>query len=309
MSQVVALMMIRDGSGRNKIKGGAIIPIIIIFALYFLRDNMLFTERFTTIDTSRYTNSFLYNAFYAFWAVVALNQALRHEMNYKNSSWIWFTFILSSALFQATRIPLEFQSSTIFIKTFFLSLSIHALSFMYILLLLESRGKTEMGILDAKLKRRDWQYLNYNGPLWLLTFPLLALSLLLTWLIVGDASDLIHWVDTFNWWPAKQYSIDRLQSLAIVLSILFFVSRDAFIMLYLRFNSSKNITGAFILYLLLLYLVLPLLTLKANDIHPLFYPSLAQGSLIAVIAPAVQAALMFYLWKNSSGYRMITGVE
>ena len=303
VSILFALLKIREGNGRDKLKTGQIFILLILFALFFNSSafNFMFNRlSFSTVNFVTW-KVFGENLFYAIWAIIGLLQVLRRELNYKNKSYLWVLFLLTSSLVK-TMVVMDsiklFVDNYVFV--YFAILSIQAIALFYLLLLIEQNEISSLKILLRKIKEKNYTYLNYNAPLWSLTFPFIVIGLIMIWVLFDK-----NILNNDSYLLALFYKnvkfgegYNSFQTLSIVLGVLFFVLRDFLIMLYLQTSSKKKRIGAaFILYLFLLYVVFPGLTSTINSTVALqlFIPFSVSGSFLF---PLVECVLIYLIIRN-----------
>ena len=171
---------------------------------------------------------------------------------------------------------------------------------MSLLLLIEQNELSSLKILVRKIKEKNYTYLNFNAPLWSITFPFIVVGLITSWCLFDETI-----IKSNNSFAQKiidsisiEVGINSLQTLSILLSLIFFIVRDFLIMLFLQISSKKKRIGAaFILYLFLLYVVFPGLTstLGNHTILQIFIPLPIAGSFLF---PLVECALIFYIIRS-----------
>ena len=303
VSILFALLKIRAGNGRDKLKSGQLFILLILFALFFNSSAFSFMFNRISFNPIKFDAWKILgeNLFYAIWAIIGLHQVLRKELNYKNKSYLWILFLITSAL---VKTMVMVDSIGVFIDNYFfiyfVVLSIQAISLFYLLLLIEQNELSTLKILVRKIKEKNYTYINYNAPLWSLTFPFIIIGLIFSWILLdkqiinNDSYILNHFVNTIK----LENTLDSLQSLSIILGILCFVLRDFLIMLFLQTTSKKKRIGAaFILYLFLLYVVFPgfTSTIGSSIGLQLFIPLPIVGSFIY---PIFECVVIFLIIRN-----------
>ena len=306
-SIMFALVRIRKGSARNKLKSGQIIFVLIIFGLSTLSDSFYKIMNVDNYQTVRpfLTRKLIENTFYAIWAVVGLHQAFRHELNYKNSAKLWYLFILTSSVFKGVMSCYQFNDFTYLSNFILFSFLIHAIVISYGLLVFEMKDLTQFRILLKNIKEKNFRFLSYNAPLWVLTFPLIFVGLLLNWIFFSskmlshEHNDMMNEAFQAMFSNSRSIPISFFDTFSLMLATFFFVIRDFSLMLFLNFNSkNRRADTAFLLYLFLLYFVFPLISMSNHSIKPLFFPSLEGGNVVCMILPAIEAVLILLLLKK-----------
>lgn len=304
---MVALLKIRKGSGRNKIKGGGLLLIVLIVVYWFSKWEVMNWISGYNNQYKAFSNNTLFKyTFYSAWALIGFHQALRHELNYKNKSWLWYGFLFSSSAYQAYLFYSDGQQKH-FLLLFFLFLSVHALVLSYFLIVFEGKEITQLKFLFNKLKEKDFDYINYNAPLWFLTLPLFPIALLISFVFLMNVEPIYTHKD-FYYNQGLEHTfltelitskLSSVEIFSICLAIIFFVFRDFILMLLLVFNNrSKRVDAAFLLYLFLLYFIFPLFSIKMDELRPVFWPTLENGAFVTFILPFIEATILFYFLKT-----------
>ena len=310
-SIMFALLRIRKGSARNKLKSGQIIFALIVFGLYFIGDSInesffVTSYNYTSYQfkTSRLTWSLIENTFYAIWAVIGLHQAFRHELNYKNSAKLWYLFIFTSSIFKGVIWSNNFNSFDYLLNFILLSFLVHTILISYGLIIFEVKDLTQFRLLFQKIKIKDFKYLSFNAPLWFLTFPLIFIGLLVNWLFFSSSvlvsnDNMLDDIFRLILGENRQISVSYFDTFSLMLGIFFFIIRDFSLLLFLNFNSKdKRADTAFLLYLFLLYFVFPIISSNNTFLKPFFYPSLENGTLACMLSPAIEVVTLFILLKR-----------
>ena len=296
---ILALIRIQKGNGRDKLKGGMVLGVLFIYLIgsfgTFITGWVNSLNFWGTKDEVNHLNNLLENLFYAAWALVGLHQALRKELNYKNTSWLWYGFIISSSIVKGLSWSslLKYEHFTSFI---WVSFATHAVVLFYVLLIFEAKEITQLKILFKNIKEKNFNYLNYNAPLWLLTFPLVFISLMF-----------LAFVNLDNLSRYSFYNNTYALFYGTIISTAMFIIRDFALMLLLSIGSkNKRVEAAFILYLFLLYYVAPMLTFDNEFLVCFFRPS-STMSYLGFLCPAVEAAILFFMIKEQKNWKQLVG--
>ncbi len=304
VSILFALLKIREGNGRDKLKTGQIFILLILFCFFFNSSAFSFMFNRLSVSAKNFNTWKVFgeNLFYAIWAIIGLHQVLRRELNYKNKSYLWVLFLVTSS-FVKTIVLMDSMSVIIdnYVFVYFVILSMQAISLFYLLLLIEQNEISSLKILLRKIKEKNYPYLNYNAPLWSLTFPFIVIGLISSWILFDK--NILRFEDL---WTQEiinnikiEAGIDSFETLSLLLSLLFFILRDFLIMLLLQTTSKKKRIGAaFILYLFLLYVVFPGFTtsLGSKSIGlQLFIPLPIVGSFFY---PLFECVVLFLIIRN-----------
>lgn len=303
VSILFALLKIREGNGRDKLKTGQIFILLILFSMFFNSSAFSFMYNRLSFNVENFDTWKIFgeNLFYAIWAIIGLHQVVRRELNYKNKSYLWILFLLTSSLVK-TMVMMDGMNKFFdnYLFVYFAILSVQSIGLFYLLLLIEQNELSSLKILVRKIKEKNYTYLNFNAPLWSITFPFIVVGLITSWCLFDE-----NIVKSNNSFTQKiidnisiELGINSFQTLSILLSLLFFVVRDFLIMLFLQISSKKKRIGAaFILYLFLLYVVFPGLTstLGNHTILQIFIPLPIAGSFLF---PLVECGLIIYTIRS-----------
>ena len=303
VSILFALLKIREGNGRDKLKTGQIFILLILFSMFFNSSAFSFMYNRLSFNVENFDTWKIFgeNLFYAIWAIIGLHQVVRRELNYKNKSYLWILFLLTSSLVK-TMVMMDGMNKFFdnYLFVYFAILSVQSIGLFYLLLLIEQNELSSLKILVRKIKEKNYTYLNFNAPLWSITFPFIVIGLITSWCLFDE-----NIVKSNNSFAQKiidnisiELGINSFQTLSILLSLLFFVVRDFLIMLFLQISSKKKRIGAaFILYLFLLYVVFPGLTstLGNHTILQIFIPLPIAGSFLF---PLVECGLIIYTIRS-----------
>jgi len=296
-TMIIALLQIRKGSARNRFKSGSIVFFLVLFGFGYISQAIAGIQTDYSYFGKGFSLTFFENVFYTIWAVIGVNQALRHELNYKNSSKLWYLFLFSAAIFKGFVMAEQLDDRRNLFFFMILAFTLQAIFFSYILLLFESKEPLKFKMLIQKIKNKDWKYLNYKAPLWSLTFPLIFIGIISTWL----AFDLSYFISKYNLDTMPliddlKRSLTQLDTLAISGAIILFVLRDFLLMFLISMTSFKKRTnGAFVLYLFLLYFLLPLLIRDTDSLLPLFIPYIGQGALMCFLLPLIEVLIVVFV--------------
>lgn len=296
-SMIVGLLQIRKGSARNRFKSGTIVFLLVLFGFGFIGQTIMGIQTRSSIYGQGLSLYFFENLFYAIWALIGVNQALRHELNYKNSSKLWYLFLVTAAIFKGFILAEQFDDRRNLFFFMILAFTIQAILYSYLLLLFESKEPLKFKFLLNKIKEKDWKYLNYKAPLWSLTFPLIFIGVIMAWL----SFDLRYFItkyhlDDIPFVYSFRNSLTKLDTLSISFSIILFVLRDFMLMFLISMTSFKKRTnGAFLLYLFLLYVLLPLLLKDSDILLSFFFPYIGNGTLLCFLFPLLEVLLVVFM--------------
>jgi hypothetical protein len=233
---------------------------------------------------------------YVFWILAGLYRSMRTELQFTDSPDWWLFFLLFHSIFQygffvskGTIVDLSALSSNLtllFVETMLLT---------YLLALSENKDIVIFRKLIHALKSSDYRTFSKNVPLWLVTLPIAKISGLVVLVLLFFVEE-NAFLKTF----LRDYSItDKTEFAAFYFAILLFVLRDLGILLLLNFsNRPQRADTSMLVYLVLIYLILPTLT-SGLGISVILYPDITQGIIPLIGFPMVEAiAVVYFLIKK-----------
>ena len=304
---VIALQMVRKNDGNKKMKSNRIFLVGFLFLGFFSRIfslGLLFNQTFIKLSwyslTSNTTDIAIITAvFYCAWIIAALYRSMRAELQFTDTPVWWLLFLVSNFIFHyGFFVSNPTFSTAVGLATCFTIVFLETLFMVYFLSLSESKDKVNFRILQNAIINKEYKHFFQNIPLWLTTLPITFLFGLLAVIFLAFS-------------PLTQEKINFFMSLKInnalyaflaLIATMGFVLRDLGILLLLNFSArSKRADAAMIVYLLLLYILLPLLTSDLG-IASIFYPSMNAGAFAMVIFPVLEAVVVYIFvigrWKD-----------
>ncbi len=232
------------------------------------------------------------------WGLISLYSQMRREFQMPNHPLVWVTFLAFISIyifgfeFESTkesfgdRGPIFFRSSLSFFSMLILA---------YLMIVWEKTDGFALRQLFGLIKRGQFKKTIYKIPRW--TLSVLSAWVLGIWLIIAFGTESAEW------------SIDMYQ---VVGAILCFAMRDLGLILYFRLSAKPHrATAVAILYLFILYGLMPALTLTSisEEFVYVFYPISSETSALkAIFPPFLEAVLMWILtmtrWKRSPNYQL-----
>lgn len=227
--------------------------------------------------------------FFCLWGAVGLYRAMRKELQFDSSPWVWTVFIVSLMGYVSGFISSDHNTSSaaLLLLRLYASLFAGIVSF-YFMLLAESKNAVDLKLLVSKRRRKEWTELAAKTPAWLISLLLVA-ALCAVQMVIKGAADLAGAADSHD----AQFILQIFP-----VALLMFCLRDLGIILYVNLSSAKknrDMTAAF--YLAILYLLIPLLLRIAGaaSILPWFVPFAETNFLNGVAPIAAQAIFALYL--------------
>lgn len=245
---------------------------------------------------------------YAFWGLMGVYAFFRQEMRYRNSPALFIWFIITISLYYSglnvSKAQENFSNSVLIILAtiFFVSLIITYLGIFY-----ERKDPLNISRQFENISISNLMSNWSNVPRWMLSATLTT--------VVG-ITIIVHVILTRNvdigFWQYKfthQMTLDPFASILTIAGIILFMIRDLSLILSLHFTKNpKNPAMAAILFLLLLYSIVPLIAYSlAKDTAAAFIPfffikngnTLSNSVLIIFIAIQTFVFLQLALQKYS----------
>jgi hypothetical protein len=303
---LMSLQMIRKNNGRAKIKGNRVfIPLIILIGIVSKIPAASLMDTFTDnfgwygIVTGTMNITIISSLFYCMWIVAGVYRAMRSELQFSDAPVWWLVFMISSFFmhygYVATVDSISFAAG-VAIAMFFTFAEFSLI--LYFLALSEPKDIMNFRLLETSWKSGDKKTFFQNLPLWLTTLPMVFIFGLLAVIFLNMALKGTVVEEIYR----KLWMEGQGRSFLLLIAIFGFIIRDLGILLLLNFsNRSNRADSALLIYLLLLYVLLPFLT-RGNGIGAAFYPGITENSLVLVAFPVIEAAVvLFFLqrrWKQ-----------
>jgi len=300
---LMALQMVRKNTGRNKIKSNRLFItgfLFIGFSSSILSNNIFLGK--TIIDIAWYGIPMNYSEiaiisglFYCFWIIAGLYRSMRAELQFSDAPVWWIVFIISNFIFQyGFFISNQSMPGAISLAACLGLSMIQSLFIVYFLALNESKNIVNFRQLLTCIKQKEYNTLFQNIPLWLITLPIAFIFGLLAALVFMIVPLSSSGYNMFN----ELHLQNRFELILILMAIFGFVIRDLGVLLLLNFSSrSKRADATMIVYLFLIYSILPMLT-KDMGVASIFYPYQKSGYLLMVSFPIMEAIIVLYFLRK-----------
>ncbi|GEM_PF-1064146 len=233
-------------------------------------------------------------ALFYIWSIIGLHQLMRKELQITNSPLLWSLFIVF-ALFYCSGLIKE--DSTIFEKTheeWVWQIRIYSACITCWLITLfavffEAKDVVLLRRLYAAVKSRHWQQVGYLIPRWAIAFCFVLISLAISLILPLPTSNAIF---------GPNNTPDFFRQ-TLVSQTLFLLRDIGIFMLFCLGNKRQGGEFAVLIYLSLLYIVLPqmLNAFGGEDVLFIFYSILAENWLEAILPGLLQTALIAVLLK------------
>lgn len=297
---LVSLQLIRKSDGRTKIKSNRIFITGIILMSFLIN---IFSSRFLDSFETEITwygivrgnmNLMTLNAvFYCVWIIAGLYRAMRAELQFSDAPVWWVSFIGSSfVLHYGYFAGMEKIGMAGGISAAAAITCIEFGTLLYFLALSEPKDIVNFRLLENSYKTGDRKTFLQNLPLWITTLPFaFALGFMaVLFFNVEVKGSLVE--DIY-----REFKLDGAgRSFTALFAIYGFVLRDLGILLLLNFsNRSKRADSAWMVYLLVLYVLLPMLAHESGlGIGAAFYPDFTANRAVMVVFPLAEAAVVLY---------------
>jgi hypothetical protein len=315
-----SLLMMKRGDGRTKIRSSRVFFLGLFFIFFFSRAVTagLFAAFFRRYHVNWYgvrdavDISLITAFFYCIWAIIGLDRSMRAELQYSDKPGFWVGFLLSGVIFMY-----GFAASDDYITLsggIALTLSVSFFTILmlgYILALTEPKDIVNFRLLADSAKARHWNTFWQNVPLWPLT---IAIAFIIGFFGViasyfanqhGYLSSFKDESVEFDYTGFLQLSSYKV--LAFYIAMIGFVVRDISILLLLHFSPrARRSDTAMIVYLIILYVLMPALTGKF-DFGAAFYPSLTRHHpFLMAGVPLIEGGIAFlFLRERWKGIRQL----
>ncbi len=309
---LASLMQMKKGDGRNKIKGTTIILLPIFFMMigwgFYTSANLQYLLRekanWYGINLGAF-RSLLSILFYTCWVVAGLYRTMRTELQYTHGLKWWVLFLTTSAIFNSGFIVGQnatwslHTAIVIAAATMFIGYVITA----FLLTIIEPKEIINYRTIFKSFRDRNTAKLYSILPLWTVTLLFVAVSGIITSITIITMPDSIFDAPTIGTLFTSNYFLAKLEGIKSTLTIapfaIFgFLIRDIAIVLYVNImRKNKRADTTAILYLLILYIVIPLI-IRSSSIGFLFYPTDQSGTFLMLAAPLAEASIMIYLLSN-----------
>lgn len=302
---LIALQLIRRTNANTKIKSNRIFLFGILFAgilssifSYFTLFGSSKMMQLTWYGIAIPTLDFLLftSIIYTIWIFAGLYRSMRTELQFTDPPSWWLFFLIFHFIFQyGFFLPEGKMVDLSAISTTLTLLFVETILLTYLLALSENKDIVLFRKLINALKSSDFPTFYKYVPLWLITLPIAKIAgfLLLLFLLIFDENQLLK--------PfLKEYGLtNKVEIAGFYFAILLFALRDLGILLLLNFsNRPQRADTSMLVYLVLIYLILPILT-SGLEISVILYPDITQGIIPLIGFPMIEAlAVIYFLVKK-----------
>jgi hypothetical protein len=213
------------------------------------------------------------------WSVIGCYRLMRTELQLRNAPWVWIAFVLYCMVYVAgfgsAYEGVSLGDAKSLTSAPLLAYGV-AMVLALLMLFIEPKDPVEFSRLLASFRARRWAVFLQTIPRWLCVLPIAAA--LIVALLMTDSV-----------------------GATFCASAMAFFLRDAGIVVLLNLVPNRGrADAAAIVYLLVLYGLLPALVSAASNIElgGWFYPSLTKGVVAGVLPALIQAAVVWVLVRN-----------
>lgn len=245
------------------------------------------------------TNFIIYTLLaFLFWTLLGVHHLMRSELQFKNYPWLWLGFIGFICSYILGFLPLEeleAASNYIFQIQLFISFFI-VLTMHYIMLLIETKNISQYQRLLLAIKESQLENFFIYFPRWGWSIVIIIIIYLLLFILPKPMLE-----------HASIEELSPLKNINMIYNFLFiiilFAIRDILLFLWLSLNPlAKRVETIGIIYLFLLYFLLPNIVSEIDFLKYAFSPHLEATWLQSGIPVSIQIILLGYLvikrWKR-----------
>jgi hypothetical protein len=314
MMILLSLLMMKRGDGKTKIKSTRVF-ILGLFLVSFLVRPLSYGFLFNGFKynihwyglNSELHISLVAAMFYCAWMIAGLYRSMRAELQFTDKPTWWTAFLISNIVFLYGYFAgLESFSIIGSLAVTLIASFLQLLIMTYFLALTETKDVVVFRSLFSNIKTRNWNSLLRTDSLWQVTLFIAIgtgiMALLLSIFAIHTQNNL-----TTNLLLHNQGSLKLTMAFFAIIG---FVIRDISILLILHFSrKTRRADAAMILYLIILYALLPSMTHKFG-IGVAFFPDFTQNSFLMAAVPLVEGAIAFYFlrekWKQVQTIKNLT---
>lgn len=204
------------------------------------------------IDLPRDQYLLMVIAFATFWSIIAAYRVLRQKLYFHDAPWAWLLFMIVCPLFLNGFVQTPHTSTMLFFPI------IIALTTSYILPMVEAGNIVKYQKILHSIKKREWNLVFFNTPLWTISFTILILSMASLALI----------------------NKNHPQIFLTMVCLLGFITRDIIVFHAIHWTHTiRRPTLAIGIYLLSVYIILPLVFSGHREFFfPLFELPIKNGT-------------------------------
>ncbi len=306
LSHSLALMWSLWVVGKNVVKKKLKANFFIFFIVLFISTYLMFNSFSTNLSTLnvrwyhidfKFLNFFIFVLFYFYvWSLVGLYRKFRHEMQFRNSSKVWIAFLFSCLLFKIGLL-IHFDLISIIEKALLILISASFLGvfFFYFLFFTETKNLIQIRKVTNTMQSKKYLNLDYEAPLWLVTFGFALFFLLIT----GIFSFFVPVNQLVTEKITKDYSTLGLCFGAIICLVRDFM----FVIWFILQNKSPKSEGLALTILILFYTVIAYLLFSVTGsslVLAFIMPFMAIKSWIFILPGLIQISILFFMLKSFS---------
>lgn len=224
------------------------------------------------------------------WTIVGIYRLMRLELQMKNLPFVWLGFVVFLMMYAAGFTSRSSELSSGSSTSFYLSIAYAVAALLvYLTALVEPKDPVRFRRLIRLWEERDWRQFLESSPCWLTALPV--------FFVAGVLLLAFPPVET-------SYAITDIR-LASAASM-FFLLRDLAIILYCNLGKSRKRADVLaVLWLALLYLVIPMILNQLELVYAThsFWPTAGPGVFASLIAAPVEMLLVGWLalrrWREN----------
>ncbi|MFT5173261.1 MAG: hypothetical protein ACI8W7_001435 [Gammaproteobacteria bacterium] len=237
--------------------------------------------RWFAIPISQQWFTYLSTASLVVWTVIGCYRLMRTELQMRNAPWVWITFVMYCMTYaaglvwtnKAVAVQIGLGAQITPVASAALAAYFVAMALAAMMLFIEPKDPVEFRRLFGSFQQRRWQVVMQSIPRWLCVLPI---AIVMIWVVL---------------------SLDPVHGIFCA-SIMAFFARDAGIVVLLNMSANRRrADGAAMLYLLVLYGLLPTIIYSASgvSVDAWLFPAVNKSVLVAVAPAVLQAVLVWAL--------------
>lgn len=198
--------------------------------------------------------------FFAFWAMIGAYRSMRVELQFRNAPWMWIFFLFSLMIYCSGFVSnIEKLKGSAFVYVcLFISFGI-AVAVTYLATFEEAKNIVDFRLLIDHIKQGRFSDAQYNVPVWLsslLFCVFLGASIVFVRIVSSELDNLLDITI-----EGARIFLHPLSAVCVLL----FLLRDIYFILFVNLNDKyKNPDAAALVYLLILYALIPSLLWAAD---------------------------------------------
>lgn len=210
---------------------------------------------------------------FCFWVVLGTQRLISSELQIKNGSLAWLSFIIFILFYVGGCMPTAFNGLSFCI----------AIGMSYLMLILEGAKPMLLQQIQQDFSLHQWKVFFQKIPCWLVSLPIIIIYAVITMLTEQEIT---------------MFNLQEHIHLFYIALILFFIRDVLIVSLIQSRHEGKRKDASIILYFIMLYTLMPTIAavLGSKQILAIFVPL---PTFISIIAAMLQIMFcLFFLWQH-----------